>query len=64
MQGFEKLPNFSRALQASRLARAANANPFAAYTDDLHFAEGMLVAMALVLPFWMLVGYAISVLVL
>jgi len=62
MQGFEKLPRFSRALRASHVARAAQWNPFAIYTDDLQFAEGMLLALALVGPFWILVGYAISLL--
>lgn len=59
MQGFDKLPRFSRALRASHVARAAG-NPFAIYTDGLQFAEGMLFAVALVSPFWILVGYAIS----
>lgn len=62
MQGFEKLPNFSRALRASEVARAANWNPFVSPYDDLHFVEGMLFSMALVLPFWALVGYAIATL--
>lgn len=60
MQGFDKLPRFSRALRASHVARAAEWNPFAIYNDDLQFAEGMLFAVALVSPFWILVGYAIS----
>ncbi len=62
MQGFEKLPTFRRALRASRVARAAHWNPFALYTDDLRFAEGMLFGVALMLPFWLLVGYAVSLL--
>jgi hypothetical protein len=62
MQGLEKLPRFSRALRASHLARAAQRDPFAIYTDDLQFAEGMLFALVLVSPFWILVGYAISLL--
>jgi hypothetical protein len=62
MQGFEKLPTFRRALRASQLARAAQWDPFAAYDDGLHFAEGMFFGIVLMLPFWALVAYAISVL--
>ncbi len=58
MQGFERLGEFSRALQASR--EAAAYHPFTPYVDDLRFAEGMLFAVALVLPFWMWLGYVID----
>ncbi len=61
MQGFERLGEFSRARQASREAHAAG-YPFTPYVDDLRFAEGVLFALALVLPFWMLLGYAIDLL--
>jgi len=62
MHGFEKLPAFRRALRASELARAANWNPFLVYDDGLQFAEGMLLSVALMLPFWALVAYAITAL--
>lgn len=58
MQGFERLGEFSRAVQASR--EAAAYDPFIAYADDLHFAQGMLFSLALVLPFWMWLGYVIN----
>ncbi len=58
MQGFERLGEFSRALQASR--EAAAYDPFTPYVDDLRFAEGMLFSLALVLPFWLLLGYLID----
>lgn len=58
MQGFERLGEFSRALQASR--EAAACDPFTPYVDDLQFAEGMLFSVALMLPFWMFLGYAIK----
>lgn len=61
MQGLEKLRSFSRALRASQLARATHYDPFALYHDDLRFAEGMLFSVALALPFWALVAYAIAV---
>ena len=59
MQGFERLGEFSRALQASREASAAG-SPFTPYVDDLRFAEGVLFGVALMLPFWMLLGYAVD----
>jgi hypothetical protein len=62
MQGFEKLPSFSRALRASQLARATHWDPFAIYDDPFRFAEGMLFSIALSLPFWALIAYAITVL--
>jgi hypothetical protein len=58
MQGFERLGEFSRALQASRDSIACN--PFTPCVDDLRFAEGMLFSLALVLPFWMWLGYVID----
>lgn len=58
MQGFERLGEFSRAVQASR--EAAAYDPFTAYADDLRFAEGMLFSLALVLPFWMWFGYIVD----
>ncbi len=60
MQGFERLGEFSRALQASR--EAAACDPFTPCVDDLKFAEGMLFSVALMLPFWMFLGYAIDLL--
>lgn len=60
MQGFERLGEFSRALQASREASAAAYDPFTPFVDDLRFAEGMLFGVALVLPFWMWLGYIID----
>jgi hypothetical protein len=60
MQGFERLGEFSRVVRASR--EAACATPFTPYIDDLRFAEGMLFSLALVLPFWMLLGYAVGLL--
>jgi hypothetical protein len=60
MQGFERLGEFSQALQASR--EAAACDPFTPYVDDLRFAEGMIFSLALVLPFWMFLGYAIDML--
>jgi hypothetical protein len=59
MQGFERLGEFSRALQASREASAAG-SPFTPYVDDLRFAEGMLFGIALVMPFWLWLGYVIG----
>ena len=59
MQGFERLGEFSRALQASR--EAAACDPFTPYVDDLKFAEGVLFSIALMLPFWMFLGYAVDV---
>jgi hypothetical protein len=58
MQGFERLGEFNRALHASR--EAAACDPFIPYADDLRFAEGMLFSLALMLPFWMWLGYAIG----
>ena len=58
MQGFERLGEFSRALQASREAVAYD--PFTPYADDLRFAEGVLFSLALVLPFWMWLGYVVD----
>jgi hypothetical protein len=60
MQGFERLGEFRRALRASREASAAGYDPFTPYVDDLRFAEGMLFGVALVLPFWMWLGYVID----
>ena len=60
MQGFERLGEFSQALRASRAE--ACASPFTPYVDDLQFAEGLLFSFALVLPFWMLLGYAVNLL--
>jgi hypothetical protein len=42
------------------VAAAAQWNPFAPQVQDLQFAEGLLFALALVLPFWISLGYAIS----
>ena len=58
MQGFERLGEFSRSLQASRQVTACD--PFTPFADDLRFAEGMLFSLALVLPFWMWLGYVID----
>jgi len=60
MQGFERLREFSRAVEASR--EAAAYSPFTPYVDDLRFAEGVLFSLALVLPFWMMMGYIIKLL--
>ena len=60
MQGFERLGEFSRALRASRAETCVS--PFTPYVDDLRFAEGMLFSLALVLPFWMMLGYAVKLL--
>jgi len=60
MQGLERLGEFSHAVRASRAA--AYSNPFTPYVDDLRFAEGMLFSLALVLPFWLMLGYAINLL--
>jgi hypothetical protein len=60
MHGFERFGEFSRALQASKEAIAAD--PFIPYADDLRFAEGVLFSLALVLPFWILFGCALSLL--
>jgi hypothetical protein len=60
MHGFERLRQFNRALQASEAAQAAHWGPFDPATQDLQLAEGLIFGMALVLPFWILVGYAIS----
>lgn len=62
MQGFEKLGEFRRALHASREAADAGCSPFTPHVDDLRFAQGMLFSVALMLPFWMLLGYAIDLL--
>ena len=58
MQGFQRLGEFSRALQASRAAAAYD--PFTPHVDDLRLAEGMLFSLALVMPFWMWLGYALD----
>ena len=58
MQGFERLGEFSRALHASRAAAAYH--PFTPGVDDLRFAQGMLFSLALVLPFWMWLGYILD----
>ena len=60
MQGFERLRQFNRALQASEAAMPARWDPFAPDTQDLQLAEGLLFGFVLVLPFWIMVGYAIS----
>jgi hypothetical protein len=62
MQGFNRYGQFSRAIQASRMAAAEQWNPFAPQVQDLQFAEGLLFAIALVLPFWITLGYAIRLL--
>jgi hypothetical protein len=63
MQGFDKLGEFNRAVQASRATAAAQWNPFHPQVQDLDFAEGLLFAGVLVLPFWISLGFAISLLV-
>ena len=62
MQGFERLVEFSRAVRASREASAECWSPFTPYADDLQLAEGILFGLALVLPFWMLLGYTVALL--
>ena len=58
MQGFNRLGEFSRAMQASRDTVAYQ--PFTPSADDLRFAEGLLFSVALVLPFWMWLGYFVD----
>ena len=62
MQGFERLGEFSRAVQASRAASAACGSPFVPHTDDLRFAEGMLFGVVLMLPFWLSLVWVIELL--
>lgn len=62
MHGFDRYGQFSRAMQSSRVSAAAQWNPFAPQVQDLQFAEGLLFAIALVLPFWISLGYAVSLL--
>lgn len=62
MQGFERFGEFNRAIGASRATAAAQWNPFLPQVQDFDFAEGLLLAIALVLPFWVSLGYAIRLL--
>lgn len=60
MQGFDRLGEFSRTVKASRQAGAATWNLYYSPTEELHFAEGLLLALVLVLPFWSALAYGIS----
>jgi hypothetical protein len=60
MYGLERLAEFSRAVQASRAAGATTWNLYYSPTEELQFAEGLLLAFVLVLPFWTALAYGIS----
>lgn len=62
MQGFDRFAEFNRAMSNSRATAAAQWNPFLPQIQDFDFAEGLLLALVLVLPFWISLGYAISLL--
>jgi len=62
MQGFERLREFNRAVRASRLEAAAQWNPYLPQVQDFNFAEGLLFGVALALPFWISLAFAIELL--
>jgi len=59
MQGFERLGEFSRAVQASQAAGSAYWEHFSSY-PDLQVAEGMLLGIMLMLPFWLAVACGLA----